>query len=69
MNDDADKIVSLLAEIRDNQKEAIALQKIAVLRQKRAVRIQIVGLAVIVPYLIYVAFKFFDFLMEPHVDH
>ena len=70
MNDIDDRIVAVLAEIRDGQREhtqfyrehvqiTIALQREQVARQKRAVRIQIAGMAVIVPYLVYVVIKFF----------
>jgi hypothetical protein len=52
-------MVSLLTEIRDNQKEALALQKITALRQKRMARVYYVALAFLVPISIYYAYLTF----------
>ena len=59
MSNDNDRMVSLLTEIRDNQKEALALQKITALRQKRMARVYYVALAFLVPISIYYAYLTF----------
>jgi len=43
---------------RDNQREVLALQTIAVVRQKRAARIQIARRVVIAPYFVFFLYKF-----------
>jgi hypothetical protein len=59
MNDDNDKIVSLLTEIRDSQREALALQKITALRHKRGTRVYYTVVAILVPISIYYVYLTF----------
>ena len=59
MNDDSEQIVSLLTQIRDNQREAIELQKTAVSRQKSLSRTYYTVVALAMPFFAYFAYLLF----------
>jgi hypothetical protein len=58
MNDDNGQIVSLLTQIRDNQKEAIEMQRAAIASQQSHVRKYYVIVAVAVAAFAWYIFEF-----------
>ncbi len=59
MDDDSDQIVSLLTQIRDNQREAIELQKTAVSRQKSMSRTYYSVVVLAIPLFAYFTYLLF----------
>ena len=59
MNDNDERIVALLKQIRDNQRESIELQKTTVSRHRTQVRVYYVATMLAVAVMLYLAYFFF----------
>ncbi|HEY2347084.1 MAG TPA: hypothetical protein VGH80_14615 [Xanthomonadaceae bacterium] len=59
MNENDERIVALLTQIRDNQREAIDLTKTSVSRQRTQVRVYYIASALSLVVMFYLVYFFF----------